>query len=618
MDTLLFVARLLLAGTFALAGATKLLDLPGSRRTLRDFGAPAGLAGPLGVMLPVAELLVAIALFPSSSAFYGAVGALVLLSGFVAAITVNLVRGRRPDCHCFGQVHSSPIGASVLLRNALLAGIAVFVVVTGSRNPGPSGVAWLMVLSPAERSVVLGGTVGLALLAWQVVQLRILIAQNQRLLSQLSVAPASAASVASPAPSALSADASQAPLPLVIPPREAGHPPGTPAPAFDLPSLAGETVSLDALRAAGKPTVLIFSDPDCGPCTAMLPDIGRWQRDQAGALTIAVLSRGTTEDNRAKTSDLNLSGVLLQRDREVMTAYGAIGTPSAVVVRPDGTIAERLAQAEAEIRQLIARWTPGVESSRPKPLDPAPGFTLTDLNDERVALAQFKGRPTLVLFWNPLCVHCNRMLSDLKEWEKRPLAERAQLLVVATGSADDNRAQGLQSTVLLDPQFTVGALYGVEGTPSAVLIDAEARLAGPLVVGSTDVLALAGQPETSRDEAGVPMERTLMGVRPALPTTMPPNARPLKQDCVQDELLPDGSIVLYNGCQRQVVTLNATAALVWEYCDGEHDVDAIIAEVREVFPSSADADRDVRELLDTLLRGQMVAPAQLTPAAVAT
>lgn len=618
MDTLLFVARLLLAGTFALAGATKLLDLPGWRRALRDFGAPDVLAQPLGVILPGAELMVAIALVPSSSALYGAVGALALLLVFEAAIAVNLLRGRRPACHCFGQVHSSPIGASVLLRNALLAGVAVFVLITGSQNAGPSGVAWLMLLSPAERSVVLGGATGLALLAWQVVQLRTLIAQNQRLLSQLSVGPASTVSVASLAPSAPTADASHPPLPLVMPPREAGHPPGTPAPAFDLPSLTGETVSLQALRAAGKPLVLIFSDPDCGPCTAMLSDIGRWQREQAEALTIAVLSGGTAEANRAKSSDLDQSRVLLQRDREVMTAYGAIGTPSAVVVRPDGTIAERLAQAEAEIRQLIARWTPGGESSRPKPLDPAPGFTLTDLNDERVALAQFKGRPTLVLFWNPLCVHCNRMLSDLKEWERRPLAERAQLLVVATGSADDNRAQGLQSTVLLDRQFTVGALYHVKGTPSAVLIDADGRLAGPLVVGSTAVLALAGQPETSGDEAGVPVERTLMGVRPVPLAAMPPHARPLKQDCVQDELLPDGSIVLYNGCQRQVMTLNATAALVWEYCDGEHEVDAIVAEVREVFPTSADADRDVRGLLDTLLQGHMVAPAQSTPAPVAT
>ena len=36
---------------------------------------------------------------------------------------------------------------------------------------------------------------------------------------------------------------------------------------------------LDALRAPGKPVLLIFVDPGCGPCTALLPEIGRWQRD---------------------------------------------------------------------------------------------------------------------------------------------------------------------------------------------------------------------------------------------------------------------------------------------------------------------------------------------------
>jgi Coenzyme PQQ synthesis protein D (PqqD) len=78
---------------------------------------------------------------------------------------------------------------------------------------------------------------------------------------------------------------------------------------------------------------------------------------------------------------------------------------------------------------------------------------------------------------------------------------------------------------------------------------------------------------------------------------------------VHDELLSDGSLVLYNGCRGQVMTLNATAALVWECCAGEQDVESIIAEVQDVFPDAAAAENDVRQLMDKLLQAGMIAPA---------
>jgi hypothetical protein len=46
--------------------------------------------------------------------------------------------------------------------------------------------------------------------------------------------------------------------------------------------------------------------------------------------------------------------VLLQRDREVAQAYQIQGTPSAVLVRPDGTIGSPLAQDADAIRALVA------------------------------------------------------------------------------------------------------------------------------------------------------------------------------------------------------------------------------------------------------------------------
>lgn len=77
--------------------------------------------------------------------------------------------------------------------------------------------------------------------------------------------------------------------------------------------------------------------------------------------------------------------------------------------------------------------------------------------------------------------------------------------------------------------------------------------------------------------------------------------RPRKRPCVHDELLTDGSIVLYNTCNSALVTLNPTGAIVWECCDGSHDLDMIAAEVREIFPTAATIERDVLALLQQML-----------------
>src|SRR5260221_3600616 len=133
MDVVLFIARLLLAAVFIVAGFAKLADLPGSRQALRDFGVPAVLANPFGALLPLAEIAVAVALIPRVSAWWGALGALALLLLFVAGIGYNLARGRTPDCHCFGQLHSAPAGWTTLIRNGVLALVAGLIVWFGPR-----------------------------------------------------------------------------------------------------------------------------------------------------------------------------------------------------------------------------------------------------------------------------------------------------------------------------------------------------------------------------------------------------------------------------------------------------------------------------------------------------
>jgi peroxiredoxin len=209
-----------------------------------------------------------------------------------------------------------------------------------------------------------------------------------------------------------------------------------------------------------------------------------------------------------------VTSALLQQDREVAQAYQAHGTPAAVLVQPNGTIGSPLALGADAIRTLVARTagqplplplapaaanggSPNGQAAPPPPPPtpklghPAPPLALPDLSGKTINLSDFRGRPTLVLFWSPRCGFCQRMLDDLKAWEAHPPEGAPQLLVVSTGSVDENRAQGLRSPVVLDQGFATGRAFGATGTPMAMLIDAEGRIASDLAAGAADVLALA-------------------------------------------------------------------------------------------------------------------------------
>jgi Coenzyme PQQ synthesis protein D (PqqD) len=81
---------------------------------------------------------------------------------------------------------------------------------------------------------------------------------------------------------------------------------------------------------------------------------------------------------------------------------------------------------------------------------------------------------------------------------------------------------------------------------------------------------------------------------------------PIKSSHVSDELLADGSMVLFHASTRRLLTLNPTAALVWEYCDGSHSPAAIAAAVSAVFPDVPAVSDDVeRILLDLREQGML-------------
>src|SRR5262252_9535436 len=138
MGIVLLLARLVLALIFGVAGTAKASNLTATRKAIAGFGVPEKLAAGLGTAIPFVELLVALALLPAGTAWFGAIAALMLLVVFAAGIGVNLIRGQKPDCNCFGQLHSRPVSWSVFARNVMLVAVAALVVVEGALgNNGP-------------------------------------------------------------------------------------------------------------------------------------------------------------------------------------------------------------------------------------------------------------------------------------------------------------------------------------------------------------------------------------------------------------------------------------------------------------------------------------------------
>jgi peroxiredoxin len=481
--------RLLLAAAFAVAAVGKLGDVRGARQAAEDFGVPAAIAGTFGVLLPLVELAIAAALVPAPSARWGAGAALALLLGFAAVLGRALARGETPDCHCFGAIHSAPVGPAALVRVAVLGVLAVLVLASGHQL---SVSAWIGRLHGAS-AVATGAGVALALVlaagGWVALEL---LRAHGRLLQRVDALEAALTHAG-----------------LALPDRNGrqsapGIAVGMPAPSFELADVDGRRTTLETLLAAGLPLLLVFTDPGCGPCRKLLPLVAGWERDQERELKIAVIGEGDAEAIRAKRVELELGVVLVQEQREVAEAYEVYGTPTAVLVSPDGQIASSPASGPAAITQLVEE-TLGIPKLRlervapPAPPGPglgaeAPDFELTTTDGHTISLQDLAGRETLLLFWNPSCGFCQQMSEELARWLADPPPGAPQVLVVSRGAAEDHRELGDRTWIGLDDQFTVGSRYGASGTPMAVMIDGEGRIATPLLAGRQAIMeTLAGE-----------------------------------------------------------------------------------------------------------------------------
>jgi hypothetical protein len=106
-----------------------------------------------------------------------------------------------------------------------------------------------------------------------------------------------------------------------------------------------------------------------------------------------------------------------------------------------------------------------------------------------VRLADFRGRSTLLLFWDPDCSFCRELLPALRAWESEPSPDGPRLLVISTGVTRADAAPGLRAPVLYDPEASVMSSFAAGGTPIAVLVDVAGLIASDQLMGGPAVLA---------------------------------------------------------------------------------------------------------------------------------
>ena len=120
--------------------------------------------------------------------------------------------------------------------------------------------------------------------------------------------------------------------------------------------------------------------------------------------------------------------------------------------------------------------------------DRLPDIELEDANGGRVAIAAAAARTRLLVFWDTGCGYCRQLGPQLAQV---PALDWRVTIVVNRPAADDLLA-GLGVQVLLDPIGEVMNMVGGTGTPSAVSVDADGRLASEPMIGGPAILDALG------------------------------------------------------------------------------------------------------------------------------
>jgi peroxiredoxin len=294
-----------------------------------------------------------------------------------------------------------------------------------------------------------------------------------------------------------------------------GLPVGSLAPSFELADLRGQQKKLS--QWSGRKILLIFFNPQCGFCVRMAPEIAALLRK---TLMPLLVSTGDAAENQKLVAEYGIQcPVLLQKQMEVAAQYGVSGTPIGYLVDEQGRIASEMAVGAESLLALakeangagvstrnghgngaghaVHKGNRDLSSSAIKrdglaKGTTAPAFRLPLLEGGELALADYRGRPVLLVFSDPGCGPCQELAPILNQHYSQNRG--IEVIMISRGDHEANRRKaeehGLRFPVALQKQWEISRLYGMFATPIGYLIDEQGIIAADVATGSEPILAL--------------------------------------------------------------------------------------------------------------------------------
>ena len=118
---------------------------------------------------------------------------------------------------------------------------------------------------------------------------------------------------------------------------------------------------------------------------------------------------------------------------------------------------------------------------------PAPDVVLNHLDGREVALSDFYEGTSLLLFWNPRCGYCLRMLPQLQALAEAWPSRLPRVVVVSTGEVPDIKEQAIPGRLLHNPNGLAMRAFGAGGTPMGVMVK-EGELRSPSPAAGADAV----------------------------------------------------------------------------------------------------------------------------------
>ncbi|VAW77324.1 Thioredoxin family protein [hydrothermal vent metagenome] len=117
-----------------------------------------------------------------------------------------------------------------------------------------------------------------------------------------------------------------------------------------------------------------------------------------------------------------------------------------------------------------------------KPIE-APGFTLENLDEEKLSLHDFRGQVVMLNFWATWCPPCRREIPSM-ESIYQDLGKDGFVVLAINEFEEPDHVFAYTGQLSVDPTFpilfdrdsTVAQLYGVKGLPTTVLIDKQGKV----------------------------------------------------------------------------------------------------------------------------------------------